>query len=105
MKITALVDPETLSAEDPHLEGTSDAICEQMEFHVVEALRMLHHDVNVLPFHPSIEATIQALKDAKSELTFNLTEHVAGDRRKDMHITALLELLDLPYTGTGSKGF
>ena len=39
MKIVALVDEETYSEEDPRLEGKTDDICEQMEFHIAEALR------------------------------------------------------------------
>ena len=37
-------------------------------------------------------------------LVFNMTEHADGDRNKDGHITALLDLYRLAYTGPGPKG-
>ncbi len=104
MKITALIDLETWAEEDPQLEGKTEAICQQMEFHIVEALRLLGHDVHVLAFRPDLETSIRSLKDAGPDLVFNLTEHVGGNRARDMHIVALLELLGLPYTGSGPTG-
>lgn len=104
MKILALIDPETFNEEDPNFEGKNDDICRQMEFHIVEALRFLDHDVQVLPFDKDIEKIIERLKASAPDLVFNLTEHVDGDRHKDVHITALLELLDLPFTGSGPLG-
>jgi D-alanine-D-alanine ligase len=35
---------------------------------------------------------------------FNLTESYAGDDTMEMHVTAYLDLLGLPYTGTGPHG-
>ena len=104
MNIIALIDPETLPADDPHMEGKSDEICRQVEFHVVESLRHLGHDVTVMAFDPEIEATIRALKDAAPDLVFNLTEHVGGDRSRDMHVVAMLELLGFPHTGSSPMG-
>ena len=104
MNITVLIDPETIPDEDPLFEGKSERVCEQMEFHIIETLRLLNHEVQIVPFRAPIERTIKELKDAAPDLAFNLTEHVAGDRRRDMQVTALLELLQIPYTGTGSMG-
>ncbi|MBN2316540.1 MAG: ATP-grasp domain-containing protein, partial [Sedimentisphaerales bacterium] len=35
---------------------------------------------------------------------FNLTEQFGGDRRFDKNIAALLEILDIPFTGSGAMG-
>jgi len=104
MKIIALTDPEAIPEDDPRLEGKSKDMLQEMEFHVVEDLRLMDHEVVPMPFGPDVVATIQTLKDSKADLVFNLTEHYKGDRRQDMNIAALLDLIPIPYTGTGPEG-
>jgi D-alanine-D-alanine ligase len=60
--------------------------------------------VVVVPFTGDIVATIQELRTLKPDLVFNLTEWVDGDRSLDAAITGLLDLLKIPYTGTGPDG-
>jgi D-alanine-D-alanine ligase len=60
--------------------------------------------VAVVPFTSDIVATIQELRALEPALVFNLTEWVDGDRSLDAAITGLLDLLKLPYTGTGPDG-
>lgn len=43
------------------------------------------------------------LKEVRPDVVFNLTERAAGDRNKDSHLCALLDLLGLPYTGPGPR--
>jgi D-alanine-D-alanine ligase len=104
MKMVVLVDEEAFPEEDPHLEGKTEEICSQMEFHIAEALRFQGHTVDVVAFTPNLEATIAQLRAAEPDLVFNLTEHVGGDRSKDVHVTALLDLMGIPYTGSGPLG-
>jgi len=104
MKIVVLIDPEVYQEDDPQLEGKTEEVCLEMEFHVVESLRFLDYQVEVIVFDPNIEETIQRLKAAGPDLIFNLTEHVRGDRRNDMLVASLLDLLQLPYTGSGPMG-
>ncbi|MFC1783460.1 ATP-grasp domain-containing protein, partial [Planctomycetota bacterium] len=47
---------------------------------------------------------VNKLTERTPDLVFNLTEHYGGDRCLDKNITALLELLDIPYTGAGTMG-
>jgi D-alanine-D-alanine ligase len=60
--------------------------------------------VAVVPFTHDIVTTIQALRALEPELVFNLTEWLDGDRGLDAAITGLLDLLKMPYTGTGPEG-
>jgi D-alanine-D-alanine ligase len=60
--------------------------------------------VVVVPFTGDIVATIQELRTLKPDLVFNLTEWLDGDRSLDAAITGLLDLLKIPYTGTGPDG-
>ena len=101
MKIAVLIDAEAVPVDDPQLTGLSPEIHHEMEFHIAEALRINGHKVEVIPFGPDIMETIGRLLDAKPDLVFNLTEHFGGDRRMDKNIVALLDLLHLPYTGSG----
>jgi len=48
--------------------------------------------------------SLKALAGADFDLIFNLTESYAGDDTKDINIAAYLDLLGLPYTGSGLSG-
>ena len=104
MKIIALIDPETFAPDDPQFEQGLDHVLRLLEYHVVEALRILGHTVDVMPFELDILQTLQQIVDTKPDLIFNLTEHFRGDRQMDMNIASLLELSGYPYTGTGPSG-
>jgi D-alanine-D-alanine ligase len=70
---------------------------------IFEALQKLGHE----PFYQVVDgrtASLSALAKCGADLVFNLTESFAGDDTKDMNITAYLDLLDLPYTGSGPHG-
>ncbi|HUP49705.1 MAG TPA: D-alanine--D-alanine ligase [Thermoanaerobaculia bacterium] len=49
-------------------------------------------------------ATLFALARAKVDLMFNLVDSYAGDDSKDYNVPAFLDLLGVPYTGTGPEG-
>jgi D-alanine-D-alanine ligase len=98
MKIVALVDRETVDAEDPQFLRRATR-ARRMEYHVIHALRALGHTVRAVAMEAPVEKIIGALRE-RTDLVFNITEHFGGDRAKDMHIAALLELLELPYTGS-----
>jgi D-alanine-D-alanine ligase len=70
---------------------------------IFEALEKLGHE----PFYHVVDGKTQSLMTlAKcgADLIFNLTESFAGDDSKDMNMTAYLDLLGIPYTGSGPHG-
>jgi D-alanine-D-alanine ligase len=75
-----------------------------MEYHVIQTLRGLGHKVRVLGVGSDIVKIINELSQQRPDLVFNLTEEFGGDRRQDKNIAAVLEMLDMPFTGTGSLG-
>lgn len=75
-----------------------------VEAYVFESLRASYRHVAIVPFDPKIVATIEALRALKPRIVFNLTEWVDGDRTLDQAITGLLDIMKLPYTGTGPDG-
>ncbi len=70
---------------------------------VFEALQKLGHE----PFYQVIDGRPQslfALGRCGADLVFNLTESFAGDDTMEMNVAAYLDLIGLPYTGTGPHG-
>jgi D-alanine-D-alanine ligase len=104
MKLVVLIDPEAFIPEDPQLERGPGDTCMEVEFHVTESLRTAGHEVRVVVFGPDIARNLADLRAAGPELVFNLTEHYGGDRRMDKNIAALLDLVGVPYTGSGPTG-
>lgn len=101
MIIPVLIDLETVPADDPKFEGLSDAVRESMEYHVIASLKELGYEAPPVPFGSDPLETMRHLGGLKPDLVFNLTEHFRGDRRHDAHIAGLLDLMGLPYTGSG----
>jgi D-alanine-D-alanine ligase len=102
LNITVLVDIAEIPPEDPDFIDVNGQ--QSTEYHVIGALRNLGHNVSVLGFVGNIEEDIIQLKEQEPDLVFNLTEHLGGDRKFDKNIAALLEMLEMPFTGTGSTG-
>ena len=75
-----------------------------VEAYVLEALRALRVRAVVVPFDAAVAPTIAELRALKPGLVFNLTESVDLDRSQDAAIASLLDLLHVPYTGTGPVG-
>lgn len=102
LKITVLVDEAVVPADDPRFERTYEAPI--TEYHVIGALRTLGSNVSALGVGHDIAAIVSTLTEDKPHMVFNLTEQFGGDRKLDKNIAAVLEMLNIPFTGTGSTG-
>jgi D-alanine-D-alanine ligase len=67
---------------------------------IFEALEKLGHEPSYHVLDGRTQSLI-ALAKCSSDLIFNLTESYAGDDTKEMHVTAFLDMLEIPYTGAG----
>lgn len=94
LTVAVLVDKEIL------VPGTTRFVAGEGDRPVVNALRRLVEKV-VVGAYTDAAGLIQWIGEVRPDVVFNLTEQANGDRRKDSHICSLLELLKLPYTGTG----
>jgi len=67
---------------------------------IFEALQKLGHEPSyyVLDGRPQ---SLFGLAKCGADLIFNLTESYGGDDTKEMQVTAVLDVLDIPYTGSG----
>jgi D-alanine-D-alanine ligase len=116
LKIAVLYDQWEEQAPEPEPEPEkpvrkakrkAKAIKKKKEKHdreeIFEALEKLGHE----PFFHVLDGRTQslfALSKCNADLVFNLTESYAGDDTKEMNVAAYLDLLNLPYTGSGPHG-
>jgi D-alanine-D-alanine ligase len=101
--VTCLVDEATVSEHDPQFRDRS-AVNVSTEYDVIQALRTLGHAVRVAPMCDDVVAVARALSENRPDIVFNLTELFRWERRQDANIAALLEMLDIPFTGSGAIG-
>lgn len=75
-----------------------------VEAYLHDELRAQRLNVTVVPFDAAVDPVIAELRALKPRLVFNLTECVDGNRSHDAAIAGLLDLLGMPYTGSGLSG-
>lgn len=68
---------------------------------VAAALRRAGAEAVLVPMFADIERTIGLLRALEPAVVFNLCESFRGLSRLEAHVAALLEMMDLPFTGSG----
>lgn len=92
-----------LSLEAPGFQACRDV--ESSARDVAAALAQRGHRVSVLGLDgPGIQSLVALLVDEPPDLVFNLCESMCADARHEVAIPALLDLLGVPYTGSGPLG-
>jgi D-alanine-D-alanine ligase len=88
------------------LEGYSEQeIYEwKTDYDVKTTLTELGHEVRVLGVQDELEPIRTAVEEWRPHIVFNLLEEFLGIAEFDQHITAYLELLQVPYTGCNPRG-
>jgi D-alanine-D-alanine ligase len=81
-------------------EAPEDPVLGQIE----SALRALDHEVTRVPVGGAIEQVVAALRSTDPGLVFNLAESFDGKSALESNVAALLNLLDLRYTGSSPAG-
>lgn len=76
----------------------------KMEYDVVETLREIGHEVQVLGIHDDLSSIRSAAESFRPHIIFNLMEAFAGVTTFDQNVVSYLELLRLPYTGCNPRG-
>ncbi len=71
----------------------------QDERDVVNALKQLGHMVDVFGIYDEIAPLLGRISEFKPDCVFNLCESFRTDRSHEANLAALLELLDIAYTG------
>jgi len=73
------------------------------EADVLRCLRRLGHDVDTLAVFDNVTAIVDKLKAYTPDVVFNLSESFYHDRSHEPNIPALLELMNVAYTGAGPE--
>jgi D-alanine-D-alanine ligase len=82
------------------VDGEEDPVLGQIE----EALRAGGHEPRRIMVDNEVEPVVSALTKDRPELVMNLAESFAGKSALESNIAALLNLLDLRYTGSSPAG-
>jgi len=71
-----------------------------VEAHVIGALRKLGHEVRTIGVWDEPGMIIDEIKNYPPDVVFNLTEHFNEVSAYDRNVAGLLEMMDVPYTGS-----
>jgi D-alanine-D-alanine ligase len=77
---------------------------DEVEFDVARALIGLGHQVRLFGFRNDLDALVAGLRAEPADVVFNLTERFRDLSALDYGVAAVLEMLDLPYTGASAAG-
>lgn len=74
------------------------------EYDVIKQLKKNGHEVKVCGLLDSLSPLLEEIEQFKPHCVFNLLEEFNYDSRGDYKVLALLELMQIKYTGCNSKG-
>lgn len=102
LKILLLFDEASDTSHDyPVLLKTPEF---KAEGDVYDALQALGHEVRLLGICDDARVLIDELKAHRPDIVFNQVEQFNGDSAQEKNVIGLLEMFDIPFTGTGSSG-
>jgi D-alanine-D-alanine ligase len=104
MKILILFD--VARPADPNETFSARSLKEEdkpTEADVLRCLKRLGHDVETLAVFDNVTDIVEKLKAYAPDVVFNLSESFYQDRAHEPNIPALLELMKVPYTGSGPE--
>lgn len=88
--------------DDPGREAREDV--ERVAVALRDALATSKREVDLWPVSDDLFEVGKRLRESQPDVVVNLCESLAADSRGELVVPALLELLGLPYTGSGSLG-
>jgi D-alanine-D-alanine ligase len=71
---------------------------------VATALKEFGHEVAMIGLCDDLHELLDKLDEHRPDLVFNLCERFADNDAYEMNVTAVLEMLGQPFTGTGPQG-
>jgi D-alanine-D-alanine ligase len=77
---------------------------DEAEFDVARALRGQGHDFRLFGFRNDLDTLVAGLRAEPVDAVFNLSERFRNQSGLDYGVAALMEMLDLPYTGASAEG-
>jgi D-alanine-D-alanine ligase len=104
MKILVLLD--VARRMDTQGEISAESLKEEnrpADADVLGCLQRLGHDVETLAVFDNVTEIVAKLNACRPEVVFNLSESFHHDRSHEPNLPALLELMKVPYTGSGPQ--
>lgn len=77
---------------------------DEAEFDVARALIGLGHDVRLFGFRNDLNALVAGIKAEPVDVVFNLAERFRAVSALDYTVSAVLDMIGLPYTGASAEG-
>lgn len=74
------------------------------EIDVKRALQRLGYEVFLVGVYDDITRLVAELNEIKPDIVFNMAESFENKRAHEPHVAGVLELLNIPYTGTRALG-
>lgn len=99
-----LVHPTLVPPDSPSGLSEEQLRAVKTEYHVVETLRSLGHDVKVLGVQHELQPIRESVEEWQPHIVFNLLEEFHSLTEFDQHVVSYLELLRVPYTGCNPRG-
>src|SRR5712671_2488546 len=105
-RYTVLVLFDTAGTPPPDQDFTKELKTDDWaaEAHVIEALRKLGHEVRTIGVWDEPGMIIEEIKTNSPDIVFNLTEHFNEVSAYDRNVAGLLEMMEVPYTGSSPTG-
>ena len=103
-RVLVLTHPDFIPPEDvTDIQDPALDAC-LTEFDVIQNLKMLGHDVEILGVAEDLSRLRLAIEGFKPHICFNLIEEFHGQPLFDQHVVSYLELLKQKYTGCNPRG-
>lgn len=102
LRILVLVHQELEPPDDSSRYNTG--VEWKMEFDVIDSLRCLGHEVEVVGLGDDLAKLSDAVERFQPQVLFNLLEDFHGVAEYDQHWVSHLELLGVPFTGCNPRG-
>jgi len=100
-KLKVLLVVDYASCRHQAKSGSIHLIRHSMEWQILHGLRHAGFHVEIAALGPDILDAAQIIKEQSPDVIFNLTEEYRHSRRHDADIAGYLELIGIPYTGSG----
>ena len=103
-KVLVLFDTAGTPPEDQDFSKELKTDAWAAEAHVIGALEALGHEVRTLGVWDEPAMIIDEIKTNPPDVVFNLTEHFNEVSAYDRNVAGLLEMMDVPHTGSSPTG-
>jgi D-alanine-D-alanine ligase len=105
MKVLALFDLNRTPKPDEVFtpEILDKEMGKKMEADIIASLQRLGHEVDCLPMYKDVRCLLDRIDQGKPDVVFNMIESFLGYRDGGPSMPALLDLLNVRYTGAGPE--